>query len=340
VGVIGAGHFATRVLLPALAADERVRFAGVCSAGGLTAREVAKRFGFAHATSDAEGLIDDPDIDGVVIATRHDSHAELTARALRRGKAVFCEKPLAISWPGLEDVAESYAASAAPLFVGFNRRFSPLVATLRDALPHGAPRAIVCRVNAGPLPAEHWLNDPIAGGGRIVGELCHFLDLACHFAEGRPIRVHAEGLGGAGSQAPVESVVVQVAFADGSVASLQYLANGDTALAKERLEVFCGGVAAVLDDFRRLEIFRDGKRRVHGTRRQEKGHREEMRAFVDVVAGGVSAVATPEDLFWSSALALQVPAALGGGQTHVDVPRALGGAGAGGQVPLAVPDEG
>jgi predicted dehydrogenase len=328
VGVIGAGNFATRVLLPALAQDKRVSFAGVSTASGVSARHVAERFGFAHATSDAEGLIDDADLDAVVIATRHDSHAALAARALRSGTTVFCEKPLATTWPGLEEVAAAYAETRSPLLVGFNRRFSPHMEDLRAELPPGVPRVILCRVNAGPLPSEHWLNDPVAGGGRIVGELCHFLDIACHLAEGRPVRVSAESLGGGVVAALAESIIVQVVFADGSVASLQYLANGSQRLSKERLEVFAGGVTAVLDDFRSLEIFRDGARRSRKSR-QEKGHREEMRAFIDLVTGATTSLAMPEDAFWSSALTLQVPVALGLGRpAGVDLPEALGGKGA------------
>jgi predicted dehydrogenase/threonine dehydrogenase-like Zn-dependent dehydrogenase len=329
VGVVGAGHFATRVLLPAMAADERVHFVGVCTASGVTAHRVADHFGFTYATNDAEALIDDPDLDAILIATRHDSHAALAARALRAGKAVFCEKPLATTWPQLEEVAAAYATGDAPLVVGFNRRFSPLVAALRAELPAAVPRAFVCRVNAGPLPSSHWVNDPVAGGGRIIGELCHFLDLACHVAEGNPTRVSAEALEARDDFAVVDSLIVQVAFADGSVGSIQYLANGDTALPKERVEIFSGGLVAIVDDFRSLEIVRDGTGRVRKARRQEKGHREQMRAFVDIARGGTTPIATPQGAFWSSALTLQVPVALGVGHpAKVDLPEALGGAGA------------
>jgi predicted dehydrogenase len=332
LGVIGAGNFATRVLLPALVKDERVSLIGVSTASGVTARDVAERFGFAHATSDAEELIERADLDALVIATRHDTHAALAARALRAGRTVFCEKPLATTWHDLEEVASAYAEARAPLVVGFNRRFSPHIANLRAELPTGVPRAILCRVNAGPLPSGHWLNDPVSGGGRIVGELCHFLDIACHLAEGRPIRVSAESLGGEDVAALAESIIVQVVFADGSVASLQYLANGSPKLSKERVEVFAGGVTAVLDDFRSLEIFRDGTRRGRKSR-QEKGHREEMRAFIDIVAGKTISLALSEDAFWSSALTLQVPVALGLGRpARVDLPEALGGRGARGSM--------
>jgi predicted dehydrogenase len=329
IGLVGAGNFATRVLLPGLSSDERVRLVGVRTAGGSSAGQVGERFGFTYATSDAAALVDDPDVDAIVIATRHDSHAALAAQALRAGKAVFCEKPLATTWPDLEEVADAYRSGPNLLAVGFNRRFSPLVRELWAALPAAAPRAILCRVNAGPLPDGHWANDPVEGGGRLVGELCHFLDLACHLAGDRPLRVSAEQLGGLDASRPPESAVVHVVFANGSVGSLQYLANGDAALPKERVEVFAGGVAAVIDDFRSLELASGGKRRVRKARRQEKGHAEELRAFVDAVAGDTALLQPADSIFWSSALTLQVPVALGLDRpVAVDLPEALGGTGA------------
>jgi predicted dehydrogenase len=330
VAMIGAGNFATRVILPALVGTERVALAGIATASGATARQVAERFGFTYATSDTEALLADPEVDAVIVATRHDSHAGLAARALRAGKATFCEKPLATTWEGLEDVAAAYAEHPAPLLVGFNRRFSPLTEELRRALPPGVPRAIVCRVNAGPMPRDHWMRDPVAGGGRIVGELCHFLDLACHLAEGRPVRVSAEALAGPDPIEMSDSLVVQVSFACGSVASLQYLANGNPRVAKERVEVFAGGTVGLIDDFRRLELSSAGRRTTRSLRRQEKGHREEMRTFAELAGGRRTRTLTPEAAFWSSALTLQVPAALArAGVVRVSLPRALGGDGAG-----------
>jgi predicted dehydrogenase len=329
IAAIGAGSFATRILLPALAADPRAALVGVTTASGAGAREAARRFGFAYAARDPEELFADADVGAVVVATRHDSHARLAGAAIRAGKAVFCEKPLATSWSGLEDVAAAYAAAPVPLLVGFNRRFSPLVQKLRSTLPAGVPRAILCRVNAGALPDGHWTKDPVVGGGRIVGELCHFLDLACCLAEGPPVRVSAEALRSAGPVELDDSVAVTVAFACGSVASIQYLANGDPGVPKERLEVFCGGAVGLVDDFRALELARDGKRRRQRSRRQEKGHREELRAFVDLALGAEPRVLTPSDVFWSSALTLQTTAALRLGRpVAIDLPEALGGRGA------------
>ena len=329
LALVGAGSFATRILLPTLVGDKRVRPVGVATAGGVSARQAADRFGFAYATSDPAELLADEQVTAVVIATRHDSHAPLAAAALLAGKAVFCEKPLSTTWDGLENVAAAWVERPSPLVVGFNRRFSPLVRELRESLPVGVSRAVTIRVNAGPLPTGHWTKDPVVGGGRIVGELCHFLDLACHLAEGPPMRVSAEALGEPGPLELIDSVVVDVAFRDGSIASVQYLANGDPIVPKERVEVFCAGAVGLVDDFRRLELTRDGKRRRRKLGRQDKGHADELREFVDVAMGAEPQTLTPLDAFWSSALTLQVSAALGLGRAAaVELPQALGGRGA------------
>jgi predicted dehydrogenase len=319
IGLVGAGSFATRILIPALADDRRVELVGVATATGVTASHVASRFGFGFASSDPAALIGHEDVDAVVVATRHDSHADLTARALAAGKPVFCEKPLATTTDGLERVAGAARESGAPLLVGFNRRFSPLTASLRTILPTGVPRVIGYRVNAGMPVQGHWTGDPVAGGGRLTGEVCHFLDFACHIAEGPPAEVGGTELGAGGDRN--DSVILLVRFACGSVASIQYLANGDRAVPKERIEVFCGGVVATLDDFRRLEIARDGRRRREGGRRPQKGHREEMRAFVDLALGRASDVQSLEAALWSSALTLQAaPALRAGCGVPVDFP--------------------
>lgn len=325
VGAVGAGSFAGRILLPAFAGSQAVVPSAVATSSGTTARHAAQRFGFRSVLASGQEVVASPEVDAVVIATRHDSHAPLAAAAIRAGKAVFCEKPLATTWEGLEDVASAYADGAVPLMVGFNRRYSPMTEALRAALPAGVPRAITCRVNAGPLPRDHWTRDPVAGGGRIVGELCHFLDLAASIAEGEPTRVSAELLAPGGGLD--ESVAVNIAFADGSIAAIQYLANGDPSLPKERIEVFGGGVVTLIDDWRRLEISRDGDRETTKARSADKGHAAEVASFIDAVTAGRAHEA--DGVFWSSALTLQVPEALVAGHTvAVSLPQALGGLGA------------
>ncbi len=339
VGMIGAGNFATRVLLPALTATDKVQPVAITTSTGATARRVADTYGFSYATSDSDALISDPDVDAVVVATRHDSHAGLTAQALRAGKAAFCEKPLATTWDDLENVASAWTETGAPLLVGFNRRFSPLAERVRAALPRGVPRVVIARCNAGRMPHDHWMRDPISGGGRIIGEFCHFLDLACSLAEGRPVRVSAEAITSPEPAELTDTLVVQVGFSCGSVASLQYLGNGDPSIPKERIEVYCGGVVGIIDDFVNLELARDGKRNRKRGRRQEKGHREEMRAFVELATGVRESRPTAESTFWSSALTLQVPFALTRGRAvAVDLPQALGGRGADAGMTCLTPD--
>ena len=292
VGVFGAGRFARGVLLPHLVGQPGVRLAGVCTRTGRGARDVAERFRCPVATTDPARLLDDPDVDAVVIATRHASHAELAAAALRAGKHVFVEKPLCISEAELDHVeralGDARAAGRDPcLMVGFNRRFSPHARAIRAAFPPregtGVPMVVSYRVNAGAVPAGSWLADP-GEGGRLVGEGCHFVDFCSALIGAEPLAVSADGVACAGrGDGAEDTVVVTVRYAGGSLATIQYLTVGHPDLPKERCEVFAGGRTAVLDDFR-VTRFHGGGRNVRG--RQAKGFGEALRAFVDVCRGG------------------------------------------------------
>lgn len=284
IGLIGAGSFARSTLLPALRAVD-AELAVVASGGGLTAADVQRRFGFERAAASADEILGDDSVDAVVVATRHDTHAALADAALRAGKTVFVEKPLALVQEELDRLEETLAETDGVLMVGFNRRFAPLTVRLREALA-GLPRlTLVARVNAGPLPRDHWLNDPVEGGGRLVGEGCHFVDLLAHLANSRVVSVHAVAV--PQDERPLEcsdEIVAALRLAGGGVASLVYTGGGDPRLPKERVEAFGGRMAAVLDDFRRLEIYRGGKRTV-AKERQDKGHRAELARFVAVLRG-------------------------------------------------------
>lgn len=284
IGLIGAGNFATGTLLPALKSAGGVEYAGVVTAGGLSAGDVARRFGFEYAAADAAQLLKDESVDAVVIATRHDSHAELVIAALQAGKSVFVEKPLALSADELVRVVEAWRSSqGGQVLVGFNRRFAPHTRSVLEALPDPAvPRQIVMRVNAGALPDDHWTKQIDSGGGRIVGEVCHFVDLACCLAGDRPYWVYASSLGDGASPSLSESVAVTLTFLNGSVASISYTAVGDPAPGKELVEVHCGGRSWMIDDFRVLTTVADGRTRTSkGV--QDKGHTAEMAAFIDLV---------------------------------------------------------
>jgi predicted dehydrogenase/threonine dehydrogenase-like Zn-dependent dehydrogenase len=284
LGVIGAGSFARATLLPALQ-RAGASFVSVATEGGLSSADVAYRFGFERAASAEEVLADDG-VDAVVIATRHSSHASLATAALSAGKHVFVEKPLALRREELLEVVEAHRSGGGLLMVGFNRRFAPLAERLHDELG-GSPYLLAVRVNAGPLPGDHWLHDPELGGGRLLGEGCHFVDLLGFLAADRIASVHATARPQAGR--PLEcsdELVATVRFANGSVATLAYTGGGDPRLPKERVEAFGGGLSAVLDDFRRLELLRGGKRRVHKGR-QDKGHAAQAEHFVRAVRGEV-----------------------------------------------------
>ncbi|MGO9803269.1 MAG: bi-domain-containing oxidoreductase [Solirubrobacteraceae bacterium] len=289
VALIGAGNYATRVLAPAFAASG-ARLLGVASSGGVTAAHCARKFGFAHATTDVEALISAADVDAVVIATRHDSHARLATRALAAGKDVFVEKPLAIAASEVDAVASAWEAAGAGrrplLVVGFNRRFAPAVRRMK-ALLGGLrePKSFIVTVNAGAVAADHWTRDPQIGGGRIIGEACHFVDLL-RFLAGQPIvdaQRQTAGVEGAGAD---DSATLVLRFADGSAGTIHYLASGHRAFPKERIEVFSGGRVLQLDNFRRLRGF--GWKDFSSARwwRQDKGQRALVEAFVSAVRSG------------------------------------------------------
>jgi predicted dehydrogenase/threonine dehydrogenase-like Zn-dependent dehydrogenase len=283
IGVVGAGTFARSVLLPQLARNAEIR--AVATATGISARSSASRFGASLATTDTEEVLGDPDLDAIVIATRHDTHVAYAAAALRADKHVFVEKPLALDERGLREVEEAAAASEGALMVGFNRRFAPQVVRIKEKLGGRGPLVLTYRVNAGRLPRAHWLHDPDVGGGRIVGEACHFVDVAAFLCDGRPSVASAVALGH-GSEPREDVVAATLTFPDGSVAQLVYSALGDPSLAKERLEVLGESGAAVLDDFRELHLHLGGRAETSQGKR-DKGHRAELDAFLEACRSGV-----------------------------------------------------
>lgn len=274
VGLVGAGAFASGVLLPALRAAGFSRLVSVASASGLSAARLAERGGFEKAVSGAQAVIDDPEVSVVVVATPHDSHAELAARALRQGKHVFCEKPLALSMEELEDVEAAWREGGGVLLVGFNRRWSTAVRIVRQHLGHGSgPLVITYRVSAGQLPGRHWYHDR-RQGGRLAGEVCHFVDTCNAIAGEGPTSVHAVG-SGPGESALAQDVAVSMGYADGSVAAVTYASGGHPSTEKERIEVLGRGRSAAVVDFRRVVL--DG--RAVGTKLDDKGHRAILAAF-------------------------------------------------------------
>lgn len=307
VGLIGAGSFARRVLVPALR-DGDAELVAVASESGLAAADVAGRYDARAAT--AEELVADDGIDALVVATRHSTHASFAIAGLRSGKGVFVEKPLALTEDELREVEASVRPETV-LMVGFNRRFAPLAERLREELEPTEGTMLLARVNAGSLPLDHWLLDPEEGGGRLVGEGCHFVDLLSWFARAPFVTVHAVSPRHPQLAPGYNSFGAVLRSASGTVASLVYAGDGDTALPKERFEAFGTGFSAVLDDFRRLELYRDG-RKVTVKAVQDKGHNAQVRHFLEATAGKVEAPAIDGYLASSRAtLALSESARLG-----------------------------
>jgi predicted dehydrogenase/threonine dehydrogenase-like Zn-dependent dehydrogenase len=283
VSVVGAGNYAGAVLIPAFKAAG-AQLMRIASAGGASSVHLGRKFGFAEATTDTAALLADPQADAVVVSTRHDTHADYVIRTLAAGKHVFVEKPLALKVADLGRIEE--AAKAQPtrcVMVGFNRRFAPQVVKMKQLLA-GAPGAktLVMTVNAGAIPANHWTQDPAVGGGRLVGEGCHFVDLL-RFLTGSPIESFQVARMDA---ATADTVSVTLRFADGSLGTVLYLANGSKAFPKERLEVFAAGRVLQLDNFRKLTGFGWPGFAKMNLWRQDKGQKACAAAFVQAVRRG------------------------------------------------------
>ena len=297
LGVIGAGGYVPAMLLPHFK-SEGVEFRSIATASGVSAHDVGKRFGFAQAVSNAEEVLDDPDINLVVIGTRHDSHAELARKALERGKNVFVEKPLALDDDQLDQVLLAAANSTGKLMVGFNRRYSPLARRAKEFFAErNTPLSIVYRVNAGRIPKEHWTQDAVEGGGRIVGEVCHFIDLMQFLTDSTPVSVFAESMSAKSDKTvDADSVFITLRFADGSNGSIAYLSEGDKSLPKERVEIFGGGRTFVLDDYRRATLHKDGREEQVTLKSQDKGQQSQVHEVCACVLQGTEAPIRVNDL--------------------------------------------
>lgn len=312
VAFLGAGNYAGRVLIPAFAAAG-ADLATVVSSGGISAVHSGKKHGFAQASTDPQDALADDSVDTVVIATRHDAHAAQVIAALCAGKHVFCEKPLCLTLDELARIeTEKAKRPDLQLMVGFNRRFAPHIVQMKQLLSRiDLPKAFIMTVNAGEIPADHWTQDPSVGGGRIVGEGCHFIDLLRHLA-GAPIVSHQAVALGAHDAVAVreDKAVITLQFADGSVGTIHYLANGHNAVAKERLEVFVAGRVMQLDNFLRLKL--SGWAGVKGARlwRQDKGQSACAAAFMQAVRGEGKAAIPVEEVFESSRVSIEIANAL------------------------------
>jgi predicted dehydrogenase/threonine dehydrogenase-like Zn-dependent dehydrogenase len=318
VGLLGAGAFATATLLPAIQATGAFRFVGVATATGPSSHHVAQKYGFTFATTEEREVLADARVDLVAVLTRHHLHARQIVAALDAGKHVFCEKPPALDEDQLAAVVHAHARARTRLLaVGYNRRFAPMAVRMREFLGDVAdPLMVHCRVNAGVIPANHWIHDPAVGGGRIVGEACHFVDLLSFLTGALPVRVRATGLPDDGPYRE-DNVVLMVEMENGSVGTIGYAAAGDRGLGKERVEVFGGGAAAVLDDYRTLELHRGGKAKREKSRlRQDKGHRGEWDAIARSLRGESAMPISVESLVATSLATFAAVRALRSGEAE------------------------
>lgn len=293
VGLVGAGNFAKGVLLPKLAGMSNVALAGIATATGVSARGTAKKYGIAKIYSDANELIEDPDVNTAFITTRHNQHAPAILKALGLGKHVFVEKPLCLREEELESIRAAWE-SASPrsvLMVGFNRRFSSHAAKLREWVQASAERPLIrYRVNAGIIPANVWIQDPQVGGGRVVGEVCHFVDLCAFLADSSVVEVYASALETPGEYSG-DNLCIVLKHASGARSSIDYMANGDPSLPKEVIEVFSGRGIATCEDFTVTTFSRAGKRSRHKSSGMDKGFAQELEAFQQGVAAGTAPIA-------------------------------------------------
>ncbi|MCP4511895.1 MAG: Gfo/Idh/MocA family oxidoreductase [Fuerstiella sp.] len=308
VAFVGAGGFTTRMLLP-LFPKSGTHLKSIVSSTGVSAAHAATKFGFESVASDFHHVLDDADVHAVFITTPHHMHATMVCQALNAGKHVFVEKPLAMNSDELKQVEAAMVANPQQcVMVGFNRRFSPHMTAAKDWLRScKRSKSIIITVNAGEIPADHWTQDPEIGGGRIIGEACHFVDLS-RFLVGFPIQSATAFPMRGGDGRLGDCVALHLQFEDGSIATIHYLANGSKDFPKERIEVFAGGTVVVCDNFRQTREI-GGQRRKLKTKGQDKGHKAELEAFINSLTTAGEWPISGNELFEVSQITLELAGA-------------------------------
>ena len=320
-GLIGAGQFATQILIPAMKGVRGLRLCGVATATGSRGRHAAEKFGFEFCTTSYEAILNHPEVNLACILTRHGSHARLVQEALRAGKHVFVEKPLCLTEEELAEIIRTYDSETEgrvpkPVFmVGFNRRFAPLARWLKEQF-HGPGRTLCVHytVNAGVIPPQHWVYDPEEGGGRLLGEVGHFIDFIQYLTGSVPARVFAETLG-LGREGGGDDLLISLKMADGALGSIAYLSTGDRRHPKERIEVFGGGAVGVIDNFKRARFTQGGRvRESKRWFRADRGHRAEMECLVKAILGGGPSPVPFWEYLYTTQATLAIQASLREGQ--------------------------
>jgi predicted dehydrogenase len=311
MSLIGAGNFARLVMMPALEKVPGISWRGLATAKGMNAEHSGRKMDFAFATTDVDAIFSDAATKAVFIATRHDLHADLVISALRAGKHVFVEKPLCITPEQLEAIdacVRELGDKCPAIMVGFNRRFAPATNTIRNFFAGVRPLSIAYRFAPGPIPPNAWPQDEDIGGGRIVGEACHAIDVCVALTGSEPVRVFAESVGQRnGLLTSDDSVFITMRHRDGTLSNISYQAGGDRAASPERLEVFGGGRTCYMEGWGEIELFR-GEKRTVANGAKDKGHAAEFRAFVDAIRAGGDSPISWNDIYgttWASIMAVR-----------------------------------
>ncbi len=308
VGFIGAGSYAQSNLLPNIPRSKEINLVGVMTATGTSSRSVADRYGFDFCTANEKDILESPVINTIFIATRHDSHGDYVLKALNMGKHVFVEKPLCLSRTDLDNIKTVYESSRHEenpigLMVGYNRRFSPLAKRVKEEFGDG-PMAMTYRINSGSIPADSWIQDMEIGGGRVIGEICHFVDFLTFLNGSLPISVYADVM--AASNKLNDTLVISLKFQNGSIGSISYLANGDKGLAKERIEIFAHGCTAVIDDFKNMVIYAGGRKKEKHLLSQDKGQKSEVGLFIEAIVEGKPPLIPFKEMYSTSLVTFEI----------------------------------
>ena len=306
IGFIGAGSFAQNFLLPVV--GKHAEMIGVATARSNNARHIADKYQFNYCTGNADEVIADENIGTVFIATRHNLHAEYVIKALKANKNVFVEKPLALTKDDFEKIQSFYSnpsSSEVPkLMVGFNRRFALHIQKVKELFDSDTPKAINYRINSGSIPLDHWVHDPEVGGGRIIGEVCHFIDLTQFITGSKITSVSATALNTPENLS--DTLAINLSFENGSVASISYFSNGAKILAKEYLEIFDSGSVVIIDDFKQMTVFQGEKKNVMKLKKQDKGHEQEVVGFLEALKNGQPTPIPLEETFATTSATFKV----------------------------------
>jgi polar amino acid transport system substrate-binding protein len=301
VGFIGAGSFAQKFLLPNV--FQNAQLIGVATATGNDTKHIADKYGFKYATGDYHDLLKDTNINTVFIATRHNLHAEQVIESLKAGKNIFVEKPLCMKEEELSEIRSLYNDKNVHLMVGYNRRFSPHVEMIKNIFSDHSPKSIMYRINAGHIPNDSWIQDKDIGGGRIIGEVCHFIDL-CMYISNSPIRM-LSAIVMDDSHNNMDTLTINLYFENGSIASICYFANGSKALKKEYLEVYSSGITTVIDDFKTMTVYTKNKKK-YSLFNQNKGHKNEVNSFIQAVHKGSATPISFDDIYLTTLATFKV----------------------------------